>query len=485
MDLVKSKSKKTKRVSNLLALAFDGSRLEGVVMRRPNGSLQTQQTFSVSLSLDPLTADPELVGREIRNHLDSAGVRERDCAVALPLRWVLTSHVDVPPLPEADIAGFLQLEAERSFHSDISTLHFAASRSKLAEGKQHALLVGVPKTHLVRLEHVLRAAKLRLLSFSLGLPALQSPLGDTARGLMALAIGETSIGLEIVAGGGVTALRAIEGALENEGGRRVLQVELVAREVRITLGQLPPELRESIKAIRIFGPRDLAQQLADALELRLEPLGLRVEVVTKYAPREFGLDLPAETAVSPATSMAASYLAGRRPAFELLLPRVSAWQQFSNRYASGKLRLAGMAGGAVALLVIAGFVWQQVQLNSLRSQWGGLAPKHKQLKDLQAQIRLYRPWYDNGIRGLSILSRLTSAFPDTGIVSAKTVEIRDLNLVTCTGIAQDQQSLLRTLELLRKQPNIGNVKDVTIRGNKPPLNFTFNFQWVEGGNGAN
>lgn len=485
MDLAKLQTKKTKRVSSLLALVLDGSRLEGVVMRRPNGHLQTQQTFSVSLSLDPLTADPELVGREIRNHLDSAGVRERDCVVALPLRWVLASHVDVPALPEADVDGFLLLEAERSFHADISTLHFAVSRSKLAEGKEHALLVGVPKTHLVRLDHVLRAAKLRLLSFSLGLPALQPPLADPARAVMALTIGETSIGLEIAAGGGVTALRAIEGAVENEAGKRVLQAELVAREVRITLGELPAGLRDSVKLIRIFGPRDLAQQLADALELRLESLGLKVEVVSKYALNEFGLELPAETAVSTATSLAASYLAGRRPVFELLLPRVSAWQQFSNRYASGKLRLAGIAGAAAALLLLAGFAWQQVQLNNLRSEWKTLAPKDKQLKDLQTQIRFYRPWYDNGIRGLSILSQLTAAFPETGIVSAKTVEIRDLNSVTCSGVTQDQQSLLRTLEALRKQPNIGNVKDVTIRGNKPPLNFTFNFQWVEGGRSAN
>ena len=217
----------------------------------------------------------------------------------------------------------------------------------------------------------------------------------------------------------------------------------------------------------------------------MESSGLKVEVVSKYAPNEFGLQLPSETPVSAATSMAASYLAGRRPAFELLLPRVSAWQQFSNRYASGKLRLAGMIGAAVALLVIAGFVWQQVQLNGLRSQWKALAPKDKQLKDLQTQIRFYRPWYDEGVRGLSILSQLTSAFPDTGIVSAKTVEIRDLTSVTCAGVTQDQQSLLRTIEALRKQPNIGNVKDVTIRGNKPPLNFTFNFQWVEGGRSAN
>src|SRR5204863_5209968 len=99
--ILKIDTLKTSRLSVSLGLALDGSRLDGVVLRRTNGSLQPQQSFSVSLSLDPLTADPELVGREIRNHLDAAGVRERHCVVGLPLKWALTTHVDVPDLPEA------------------------------------------------------------------------------------------------------------------------------------------------------------------------------------------------------------------------------------------------------------------------------------------------------------------------------------------------------------------------------------------------
>ena len=76
VDLLKIMPKR-QRLSSLLGLALDGSRLDGVVLRRTNGSLQVQQSFSVTLSLDPLTAAPELVGREIRNHLEAAGVRER------------------------------------------------------------------------------------------------------------------------------------------------------------------------------------------------------------------------------------------------------------------------------------------------------------------------------------------------------------------------------------------------------------------------
>src|SRR5262245_1091915 len=99
--------------SSILALVLDGSRLEGVVLRRTNGSVQKQQAFSFSLSLDPLTNAPDLVGREIRNQLDAAGVHERRCVLALPLKWALTAHTKIPEIPEADIAGFLEIEAER------------------------------------------------------------------------------------------------------------------------------------------------------------------------------------------------------------------------------------------------------------------------------------------------------------------------------------------------------------------------------------
>ena len=84
---------------------------------------------------DPPIAAPELVGREIRNQLDAAGVRERDCVVGLPLKWVLTAQTELPPLPEADAASLLQMEAEKGFHADTETLQIANSRSALADGK--------------------------------------------------------------------------------------------------------------------------------------------------------------------------------------------------------------------------------------------------------------------------------------------------------------------------------------------------------------
>ncbi|MGH7952457.1 MAG: hypothetical protein ACREFE_11145, partial [Limisphaerales bacterium] len=132
---------------------------------------------------------------------------------------------------------------------------------------------------------VLAAAKLKPVSFSPGLTALQSPKSEHQsphierptldfNGVLALAIGESNVGLQITCNGGVAALRVFEGAVENEGSRRALQIGFVAREARITLGQLPAELRENVRRIRIFGPLELARQLADEMELSFEPMGL-------------------------------------------------------------------------------------------------------------------------------------------------------------------------------------------------------------------
>lgn len=479
-NVLKINFRKPKRLTSVLGLTLDGSRLEGVVLRRSNEALQLQQTFSVTLSLDPLTAAPELVGREIRNHLDAAGVRERRCIVGVPLKWTLTAPVEMPALSDADAASFLQLESERSFPCDVATLRLADSRCPLADGRQHVILAGIFSNHLARLETVLQAAKLKPVSFSLGITALQPASEKTSEGVLALTIGETHVGLQVTCGGGVASLRALEGAVENEAGRRTLQADHVAREVRVTLGQLPAELRERIHRIRIFGPRDLAQQLADEMTLRFEPLGLKVDVISAFAPNEFGVVLPPDASVSPAFSLAARRLVERPPVFEFLPPKPTLLQQLGTKYSSSGFRTVGTVAAAVVILAGGLFAFQEFQLMRLRSEWAGMSAKVGDLEKIQDQIRQYRPWFDESFRSLSVLEQLTKNFPEDGVVSAKSVEIRDGNLVTCSGNARDNAALLRTLNQLRTADGINDLKVEQIRGNSP-IQFVFDFRWNGGG----
>lgn len=478
------KPAKRKKLTSVLGLALDGSKLTGAVLRRNNGALQQLQTFTTTLTLDPLTAAPELVGREIRNQLDANGVRDRDCVLGVPLKWVLTAQTEVPDLPPADAADLLQLESEKGFPCDVATLQLAQSVCRLPGNQQLVTMAGIPFSQLTVLEQVLAAAKLRPVSFALGLQALQPPAAEKSNGVLALLIGETQVSLQVSALGGVAAIRGLEGALEMQAGQAVLHTGLVAREARITLGQLPAEVRSTVKHIRIFGPRELARQLADEMELKFEPVGLTVEVVSAYAPQEFGAELPPSASLAAAFSLAAWPLMGQAPAFEFLPPKPTLFQQLAAKYSSGRLQTIGAAAAILLLLLIGLFGWQELELIQLRSQWSAMKTKVDHLNQLQGLITQYRPWYDDSYQVLSILRQLTLAFPEDGSVTAKTIELRDGNIVSCTGTARDDSALLRTLGQLRQVDRVSDLKVEQIRG-KTPRQFTFEFHWGIGGGNEN
>jgi hypothetical protein len=247
---------------------------------------------------------------------------------------------------------------------------------------------------------------------------------------------------------------------------------------------LPAELREAVKRIRIFGPRELAQQLADEMELRFEPMGLKIEVVSAYTPNEFGVQLPPEAPVSPAFSLAAHLLAGQTPVFEFLPPKPSALEQLVAKYSSGRLRSAGAVAAGVVAIAGGLFLFQEFQLILLRSRWSAMSAKVQELGGLQQQIRQYRPWFDDSFQSLTILRQLTLAFPEDGSVTAKTLEIRDGGTVTCTGTARDNGALLRTLNQLRTTDGVTDVKLQQIRG-KSPMQFSFDVHYSNGGSNEN
>jgi hypothetical protein len=159
-------------------------------------------------------------------------------------------------------------------------------------------------------------------------------------------------------------------------------------------------------------------------------------------------------------------------------------QRLTSRFSSRKLLWVGATAGAAALLIGGAIVIQQWQLARLRSQWAGMEPKVHELEDMQQQIRRFRPWFDDSFQSLTILRRLTESFPVEGVVTAKTLEIRDLSTVTCSGIARDNEAFLKMLNQLRTTKEVGEVKVDSVRG-KTPLQFTLNFQWGQRRPGEN
>ena len=294
--------------------------------------------------------------------------------------------------------------------------------------------------------------------------------------------GEKGVGLQVTTQGGVAALRLLEGAVTQEGPERIVQKDYLAREMRITLGQLPDASRVAVRHLKVFGNDELAEQLYEQVRPRAEALGLRAQQVKEFAPLEFGPALPNGTAVSAALALAVRHLTGKPTGFEFLPPRVSKWKQFTEQHSSKKLVYVAALLGVVLLVVAGIFGWQQWRLSRLESQWKGMEARVNLVKDMEVRIRKFRPWYDESFRALSILKAITEAFPEDGAVAAKTVEIQDRSGVTFSGTARNNSALLRMREQLGKTKGVSDLKaSGPIKGgqNNQPLEFTFTFHWAD------
>jgi hypothetical protein len=475
---------KFKRAPSVLGLAFDGNRLEAVVLRRSNGTLLVRQRVSAPLALSPLTDDPELAGREIRNCLDAAGIRERRCAVCLPLSWLLTLQTKLPELPEADRAGFLRLEAERGFHSGPEAMFTAQSLFQPALGEQYATLLAVPRENLSTLERVLRAARLKPVTFGLGIAAVQPAAAESQR-VITLLVRGSGIDLQVVGGGGIVALRCLDSAIETHGAVKQVSSEFVAREVRITLGQLPGGLAGGPGKIRIVGQGEMTRQFVHEISPRLTAMGLKVETSEHAFSGPLDNPLPADLAASPVVALAASWVGGRDTTPEFLPPKVRPWQQLlSKGMSTRKLIWAGEAAAGVVACIIVAFGVQQAMLSHLRGKWAVLEPKVTQLTAMQDEIQEFRDFYDQASRDARLWHALALILPRDNSVSLKSIEVRDLGNVICSGVAQDNDAFAKVYSKLSDDTNeISNVHIDDKRGQKP-MQFTVNFTWGTGG-GAN
>ena len=468
--------KSKNRTSSVLGLAIDANRLEAAVVRRSGSSVQVRQSVVAPLALSPLTGDPELVGREIRNHLESSGITESRCVVCLPLTWVISLQTKIPEMPEADVESFLQIEAERGFTSGHESLFITRSIFKAPDGDRYVTMLAVPRNHLDLLDRALKAAKLKPMAFAIGICATQSP-SQVAGRVLTLALTGHGLELQVSGGGGIIALRSLDAAVDAEGARRTVSADLVARELRITLGQLPGGFSEGAGPIKIFGAPDVTRQFVSDIAPRLSVLNLRVEPMDRPASVTFDTAPKAEIATSSALALAAAFVSNTDIGPDLLPPKVSPWKQFvTTKLGTQKLAYAGMAAAVVALIVGGLFGWQQIQLFQLRGQWHSMESSVTELDADMANIQKYHPWFDDTYPALTVLARLTSAFPDEGSITAKSIEVRDLSTVTVHGSARSQAVFNATREKLGTVPGCANVKGDTT-GTPPQMQYNLAFDW--------
>jgi hypothetical protein len=327
--------------------------------------------------------------------------------------------------------------------------------------------LAVRRDQLGQLAAVLKSAGLKPLSFSPGLPAIPGVIAQDGAGRVTIRLEPHGATLLVSVGGGVAAFRTFEATIDSEAGENLVNSRALAREVRITFEQVPPEVRAQLRVLFITGDTGMTRQMADVLGEWAKENALTVE-------RDPAVGRPVADQI--AENLAHRVLAEGLPALEFLPPRASRWSQLVARYHSQRVATIGVAAAAAAVVALGFFGWQEYQRQSLRREWESMREQVAMLDGVQAKIREYRPWYDTAYRNLSIMKKVTECFPESGSVTAKSFEIQGLNTVTISGIARDNAALLRVHDELRKKPEVQGLKLEQIRG-KSPSQFTLIFRW--------
>ena len=244
-------------------------------MRGAKGRVEPGASASAALSLNLLQGEVEPAGLAIRRQLDAAGLRERLCVVALPADWIMSQTTAVPELSAADLTSFLQLEAEKGFPCDPAQLLVARSSFQVG-GVAYVTQLAVRQEQVERLTAVLSAAGLKPVSFSLGLPALPAAGPAAGAGRVTVAVEAAGATLLVTAGAGIAVFRTCEATLVSGTGATVVNGPGLARELRITLEQLPAELRGGLRQVELCGDESLLPPLREHLAGWAAAAGLTV-----------------------------------------------------------------------------------------------------------------------------------------------------------------------------------------------------------------
>ena len=107
-----------------------------------------------------------------------------------------------------------------------------------------------------------------------------------------------------------------------------------------------------------------------------------------------------------------------------------------------------------------------------------MAPRVEQIEKLRDHVKRLRPWFSRGPDLLSLVKRLTEAFPETGTVWATKLEVAGFTNVTIVGKASNRKAWLAMQTRLRNTPGIEKFRTTQTRksaARNTPMTFSCSF----------
>jgi len=392
----------------------------------------------------------------------------KDCVVVLPSHSAPSFILKVPDIGTEDRKGFVQIQAEQQLPLPLSEVHLAIHEFQIGN-QDHALVVGLRRDTVSKLKEAVIANGFQVASITVDIAGVVDHAvdgNDSLADSCQLIQGQSSLTMVIHAEGGPTGLRHFH--LANGG----MDAATLERELRITLGQFPQSSRRQLTTLRTAKlPGASSEQRVPISEHR-SLAGLNVVDGTETS----------DLFVPIASSF---FLKGTSP-LEFLPSISSRFDKIYGQFNSRRNLWVGLM--SVVVLTAIAFLYQIFRLNGLQKQWNGLIPATElSMKDsvavveaVQGKIREFRPWFHSSVPSLTTARAITRAFPETGEIWLKQLNIRDDSKVMATGSSRDQNSLLATLDKLRITSGISNLELKSQQGSDP-IFFSFEFDWNPAG----
>ena len=391
----------------------------------------------------------------------------KDCIVVLPSHLAPSVILKVPDIDPEDQRGFIQIQAEQQLPLPLSEVHLATHEFQIGN-QDHALVVGLRRDTVSKLKEAVIANGFQVASVTVDIAGVVDHAvdgNDSLADSCQLIQGQSSLTMVTHAEGGPTGLRHFH--LANGG----MDAATLERELRITLGQFPQSSRRQLTTLRTAKLPGASSEQPVPISEHRSLAGLNVVDGTETS----------DLFVPIASSF---FLKGTSP-LEFLPSISSRFGKIYGQFNSRRNLWVGLMS-AVALTAIA-FLYQIFHLNGLQKEWNDMKDSVAVVEAVQGKIREFRPWFDSSVPSLTTARAITRAFPETGEIWLKQLNIRNdskdmknVSKVMANGSSSDQSTLLDTQDKLRITSGISNFKGKSLQGSDP-ISFSFEFDWNPAG----
>ena len=447
---------------DLLAIEWDSDRLIAAI-----GSLSGSQIrFKNAVSIERQEGElPSELGTRLKAELASAGIAETDATIVLPRRLVTLHRVQLPNLPESELAGLVKMQAATRVSESIDAvcLDFVPLPQAADADSRDVLLVTLPEQQLQPIRAALKVAGLELSGVrvsSFGVAGATAKAGLLQKSLPAgavdaiVALSTDSIEMIYVKDGQLVFSHAgaswgspdrIEQAVRSavSRGRMAAAEDLGDYTVqRMTLiGD--PEVTAAV-------PDSINQRLNNAEIVRVDPDG---QLLTGGTPAVPTTDL---LAVAGVIASGSSGL----PNVDLVNPRKPAEKKDNRR-----LKMI-LALGAGALVLAGGWKWRESTIAGYKEQASALSTETNAMKTKYDSFSDRRngekkiddaltTWANRDINWLDEMVRLRELMGGTDQVFVKRLDFSvqsgdSRGMIKAEGYAKSREAIEQLAKTLRQ-----------------------------------